>query len=286
MYVTTTYDYPQYLSVISAAGALFHFFIAIQESSVAWPLVHFVCHCVGSPINLARHVVQRDHTGVGVATQAAYMCVLWPLTLKALLTTRRAIKKRGAGPSKVAEHDFFCCLFLCVLPTLLMLLSDTVGCFLSPPGHDARNCENRLVANHAAQIHVAISGMFFLLVTSQEFGLAMTEAACLLLEVTAPEKAMFVLVALSFTLMLSVVCMRDVEGEATAQLTLQASLIPLLWAATWVVMSCSYERILGHRTLCANQRTSSVCERFSEFTRDGSRRVVHHVRTRALPRHS
>ena len=111
---------------------------------------------------------------------------------------------------------------------------------------DADRCGNLRHGNGAAQLHVMAASFFGVYLVSKEWGLATTEASCLLLEIAQPEKIAATLISFAFTLTLYVLSKRETHGEdpfvAFAGLVNGA-----LWTAAFVLITYDYDRKLGKR---------------------------------------
>ena len=177
-----TTDFPFPLSMISFVMAMCHFFFAGEYKSAEWALRHFQLHMVGTVV-LGLIAAMTDDI-VGVISQAFYLCIVFPLVGRGLCKWHRFLHSHPEAASSV--HDL-ALMASGVLPGMLLLASDTFGCF-SSDGSDFASCSNRYFANNTAQLHLfmaSVAGFFF----TRSWGLRTSEASCLLLEISFPWKS-------------------------------------------------------------------------------------------------
>ena len=263
------------LAIPSVTSAVFHFFLT-TDTAITWPLIHYVCHSTGAVLNA------RDPARA--LMMLVFVLIVYPPLLKGTLMLRRAVRERGDDASACAQRDVFRVLWTFLLPAIVMLSADTVGCFISPPDDDVAKCGNRDSANYITQLHLTSSAFFALIFSSDEWGLATTEATCLLLEFSRPVKAAITLVALASTVTLHLISKRDVEREASFWMTSQISAVIVLWVSVWVLTGRNFSRILDHREeQKRTARTTSTCAKGHETSSHQRAVTVHLVYAKALP---
>ena len=204
--------------------------------------------------------------------------------MKGLLALRRLACARGQALTFAEDMFRLYWEFLC--PALILLIADTAGCYADPPEGEIAQCGNRATADEVMQMQLCAGVLLGRVLTSQDWGLALTEASCLLLELSAVEKATMALAAASFILTLKVAALRDVEGEATFATIMQGHAVVVLLVAAGTLLALNFESIIKHRSRRERSRsresTAQTRVRSSMVNQVRSTITVHHVRV--LPR--
>ena len=247
-YLITTlfppFEWP--LAALSYAATVYHFIIVVENPGTPiWAIIHYLLHGSGFTFSLYM-MIGQIHVAI---TTALFV----PVFMRILLKLGRIVRDRNMHSA--CARDAFISLWTVIVPGILFFGADTYGCYfmeeypmrlLTLLDEDDHKCGNRVVANFVAQIQLVLLTMFGLILKS-DWGLQMTEATVLRLEITRPEAVMFSCVAITMGLAVKLFASREAEGNNGMIDVYLILLFSTLWMVTFTVLMCQHASIINKR---------------------------------------
>ena len=160
-------------TMMSISAACFHVWVSIEHESARPAVIHFFAHASSSVVIGVR--MWKDGEGLGTVLfyYIAYLGIFYPACLKVLLSFRDAVREHGPAAAAQCTAVAFSTFWFAIVPTLLFLGADSLGCLLRRPFDviwQEEICRSRTLANFVGSLQVVFSSSSWMVLTNTEGG--------------------------------------------------------------------------------------------------------------------